>query len=54
MIITCFVLATRLLDARALFLGDTLLISNLVLGLVLLGAGMAFVALGLLSFWRRG
>lgn len=54
MTITCFVLATRLLDARALFLGDTLLISNLVLGLVLLGAGMAFVALGLLSFWRRG
>jgi molybdopterin-guanine dinucleotide biosynthesis protein A len=44
----------KLLDARALFLGDTLLISNLVLGLVLLGAGMAFVALGLLSFWRRG
>ena len=54
MTITCLVLAARMLDARALFLDDSLLISNLVLGLVLLGAGMAFVALGLLSFWRRG
>ena len=53
MTITCFVLATHLLDARALFDGDALLISNLLLGLLLLGAGMAFVALGLLSFWRR-
>jgi ubiquinone biosynthesis protein len=51
--ITCFVLATHLLDARALFDGDALLVSNLILGLLLLGAGMAFVALSLLSFWRR-